>query len=452
MNRIKAPRLELDNKMTLSVPIQQELNFSFQTPFHRPVQAGMIDHVSDLVTIVQPINPETVMITEDLIQLNTKENKKFARTITLQENADFELILFTQNDIQENPTQVKINDSDVVLLSPKEMKIGPNRIHLRYLIKNPFIFDGNKANLNLHLTGHNFPLPINRAQSVVLFPRQTQIFKSQLLFGSNKLEAPEAYEVAHDKHGNVTYRLTHLVPAQIDIQTDLIFEKQALPKDTLMEQIFASEFTFVFILGIILCLYWTASVYWEIHKPLPTYIPAVFKNLSITRILALFSVSDTLTYINNILIYNNNNQLTSLTKYLRYKFIRYLYTAYYHFKMFLIAMGEICIGSALLIAGTSILTSMFAMPISLVALAGIIPFSLIMVIALYVLFLRPYYAKVLSAYARMAMDREKVPLLTNTQICSLIPLMLATKRQEAWLVLLKQYNPNYIIKNTGESQ
>ena len=102
MNRIKAPRLELDNKMTLSVPIQQELNFSFQTPFHRPVQAGMIDHVSDLVTIVQPINPETVMITEDLIQLNTKENKKFARTITLQENADFELILFTQNDIQEN--------------------------------------------------------------------------------------------------------------------------------------------------------------------------------------------------------------------------------------------------------------------------------------------------------------------------------------------------------------
>ena len=447
--RRNPPRLELDNKMTLETPIQQELNFSFKTPFHHPVQAGMIDHISDLVTIVHPIDPETIIVTEDLVQLNTKENKKFVRTITLPTNSSFELILFSQNNTQMIPSQVKMSDSDIVLLSPTDMEIGPNKIHIRYLIRNPFLFDQQKATLNFHLTGHNFLLPINRAQSVILFPQQTQIFTSQLLFGSNKLEVPEAYKVAHDQHGNVTYYLTHLVPAQTDIQTNLTFEKNALPQDTLIELILSSKQILIFILSIILCLYWFASVYWEVHKPLPTYLPAVLKNLSISKILSLFNVGDSLTYFNNILIYNDNIKNNLLLKWLKYRFVKYLYTTYFHLKMFIITMGEICIGSAILIAGTSMISSSFSNSISSKTLLIIASISLIIIVGLYILFLRPYQAKVLSAYARMAMDKEKVPLLTNNQISSLAPLMIATKRQEAWLVLLKKYNPNYLIKNTG---
>ncbi|MBP5344068.1 MAG: DUF2207 domain-containing protein [Alphaproteobacteria bacterium] len=444
--------LELDNNMTLSVPIQQELNFSFQTPFHHPAQAGMVDHVSDLVSIVQPLDPETVMVTEDLIQLNTQSNRKFARTITLPDKASFELILFTQNGKATMPYQVKLNHSDMVLLGTDNMDVGPNKIHLRYLIKNPFTFDEDKATLNLHLTGNNFFLPINRLQALVLFPLQTEIFNKQLLFGSNKQQVPEAFESTHDKQGNVTYRSTHLIPAQTDIQTDLTFEKQALPQDTLIERIFASQITFIFILAIILSLYWFASVYWDTHKPLPTYIPTVLKDVTLAEIRVLFNVSNTLAFLNNVLICNNNNYIKSLIKILHHKPLLVLYKIYLHLRTFISISGEICLGTIVLIIITNVITSMIITPLSYELLAGIIIISFLIILILYMFFLQPYYRKVLVTYAHMAMDVEKLPLLTNNQIRSLAPLMMATKRYEAWQALLKKYNPNYLIQNTGDLQ
>ena len=444
------PTSALDNSMTLSTPVQQELNFTFQTPFQRTVQAGLIEHISDLDLIIQPLDTGTISISEEIIQLNVKPDAQFQRTITLPDKAEFDLLTFTQNGVPVTPERTTTETNDIVLLSPTGMDIGPNKIHIRYLIKYPLSINATHAILNVHLTGRAFPLPINRLQAVVLFPHKTNILDNQLFFGANKQLVPEAFESIQDSHGNITYHFTHLVPANTDIQTQLIFDKSAVAEEELWENILGSKATFLFFLILGLAAYFIASVYLEIKQPLPSYLPTVLKRVSPIQLIALFNISDTSTYFNNILIYNKNNKkIKILARLCKYRIGRVLCATYSHISTFLWIMGETCLGTGLLIALAYGIIFLSHASLPLAALIITLLLSFVVILYLYRCFFKPDRIKFVSTYVQMAMEVKTLASLSNIQIQALSPLMMATNQYIKWLAMLKKYNPHYIIQNTG---
>ena len=250
------------------IPLQLSADYTITTPFGNKTQAAFVPHTTDFTNIVQILGDGSIVITQTIQFVSTKEKINFSRTFN-KTNATFTLLQAIRNG--EEISSIKSEQSPKVWRWQDTTSL-PSGIHsytFTYLVKNAFQrTSDNTLRLNLSLTGVDWDLPVERFSCIILIPNATPPLNHALKFGSNNLEINEAFNAVIDNDGNISYSLTHPLPAFADVKLDITFPSNMLTKPTFLEQIEASLSHFLFLLCLLTLLTYTllTKLYLKYHK------------------------------------------------------------------------------------------------------------------------------------------------------------------------------------------
>ena len=255
-------------------PIPPPPPIPIHTPFGHERTAAFTDHTPDFVFLIQILDGDTIRVEEKIQLVNTQPTAFFQRVLpqTLSTNGNtvrntkIELLNVTADN---RPMSINVRDvgTALILTGNKPLSVGIHNVTISYLVHGAIYQNRSVADITLGLTGPAWPLLTERFSVVVLFPRKTEAYQKELLFGSNQVQIPEHFSVQVDENGNSVYQTTHILPAFSDVRLHMIVDAAAIPPVQIpwLQRISSTLIATLICLGIML-LYTMASIATLIYK------------------------------------------------------------------------------------------------------------------------------------------------------------------------------------------
>ena len=219
--------------------------------FGHEKEVAFIPHTVDWNFIIQILNDDEIAVKEEILFIKTNEITVLIRDWPKQ---DFYL---TESRINGQNLALKpIKEKEKLVLKLPDLETGLHKLNLSYTIKNAGIFSQKSAKIVLPLMGSGWDLPTDSLKGVILFPNQVKNSTLSFLFGKNKLEIKEAFQIQSDKNGNLFFRSAHLIPASSPMQLNLHLQFDSFVKRGIWDKLAESTSFLIFIISLgIICLY-----------------------------------------------------------------------------------------------------------------------------------------------------------------------------------------------------
>lgn len=437
--------LELSQQLP-EAPVNQLANFIFQNPFNQTIKAAFVHHVPSFMVVVQVLDQNTVLVSENVTVMNTDENLSWVRKIPLHAASSAVITGYSQNG-QDFTFNLKPQKDMLVFESSKPMNLGPNQITLTYQLDHPF----EDNNLDLEITGLDFNWPIEQFKTLFLFPVSRAVRESKLTFGKNRLDIPDIYtQQADGALSKLYFDINRIVPPKASIQANLKLDLSKIP----VAQAISWKKMGLYIGLMVLVLYWIAFAWWNKYFAKPLKVSKVKR----PRNVVLFSVqtgahlSDEI-WDDLVDFYKATNEPigTLNVQYKRWKKHPYFETVKGKLKNFFLLTFEVFLGSFLLLGGIlltgSILTHVYLEEnIPAVQVSALVIFIILGCVLLYFVALKRIRTSLWQKYLGKLSSETVMAGLTLQQIKQIYPLFILTGKSEQWREKLNQINPISIQK------
>ena len=423
-------------------PNTQKKNLTIETPFHESVQAGFIHHIPDFIVMIQVLNNQEITITEQINVMNTDEGEIWTRDIPLPRHTTANLISYTQNG-QEIPVNVMGQQNNLVFTSPIPLQIGLNRIILKYNLTNAIQKDG----LTIDITGSQLAWPIERVKALVLFSSPVTIRQNKALFGTNYLDVPQSYTTHTEQNGNTVYQFTRVIPEFANIHLKLEFDPKELLAPGFFEKIWANtSYLIEFSLISVLFLYWLANALWELHKGKKKKLPKITQKTNWIEVALQLGIRPTIHMMNQLAHFKKlQGQPVQ-------KLYKQLAKAEHHQKNPRISwklkiktlwgyIGEIIIGTALLISIAWIISYLQHTLLSSLFMCYTIGTSIMAIILLYYFVLKPTVTQRWLRLVQNLESQQTIIGLTQEHARLYYPMMVLVEKNQEWITKLTTLNP-----------
>ena len=249
------------------IPLTIQGTYPIKTPFGKKTEAAFVPHATDFDSILQVHDNKDISLNQTIQFINTSSTGTFSRTFDVTGGQDYILISASKNG---RPVQldVKKTQNTWTVLDPQKLPSGIYTYTVSYIVKNALIKQNNSLKLSLSLTGPDWPLPVERFSSIILFPQKTIPTEHSLTFGSNNIVIPDSFVSNVDGNGNISYALSRPLPAYADVKVNTILNDNALTSISLIDKLLSHPEHTLFLLCLIVLLGYTliTQLYLKIQK------------------------------------------------------------------------------------------------------------------------------------------------------------------------------------------
>ncbi len=247
--------------------------YKIKTPFGQHTTAAFVDHTTDFSTIVQIIDQDTVLM-EERIQFVTTKPTTFKRELPLllSNIKNTKPLTITLMNAQKNGKPILLNTTQTadkfIMTDNTPLQTGVHSYVLRYTVQGNLYQKDGSTRLTVSLTGTDWPYPVERFSTLVLFPGKTSVFEKSLLFGTNNVAIKDSFDAQTDAKGNTSFRLTRPLPEYADVKIILFFDGSILPSsmDAAFSQRFPTWFVFSLILGAQIIYIVLSALFFKVKK------------------------------------------------------------------------------------------------------------------------------------------------------------------------------------------
>lgn len=411
-------------------------NLTFETPFHKAVQAAFVHHISSFIAIVHVVNQNKIVVNENITVVNTDQDLFWVREIPLVPGANASITRYIQNG-QPLAVNTSPQTDALTLTAPIPLDVGSNQIALTYQIENPL----QKEGLDLDLTGTSLGWPIAQFKAVFFFPLPQTLQAGKLVFGTNQLDIPNIYTQQTDAEAkSAAFQINRIVPPNASIHAQLQLDSAKLPN----EQGQSVSSTALWSGLILLIVYWIAFVLWDKYFPKKTRLAQIKQPQNPM----LFSTQTGIKLTDNVWneladFYTGINQSTEDLKKQQSKWKHhYLFEKFKaNTQNFFLLTFELMIGTILLLAGIWGTIFYIAQQITLSAILSSLLLALLAWVLLYIFILKPTQQAFWHKRLTMLFSDAVLSGLTVQQIDQIYPLFILTQQGEKWREKLVQINP-----------
>ncbi|MBR5130759.1 MAG: DUF2207 domain-containing protein [Alphaproteobacteria bacterium] len=253
------------------IPLLPTGTYIIKTPFGHKTEAAFVPHTTDFVSIIHILNDTDIMMQQTIQFVNTKGKATFSRIFDLPDNVQISLIESKRDNKSIDTISVSQVDQKWILKDNAILSSGIYSYTISYLIKGAIQPHGNGKQIRISLSGSHWNLPTERFSAIILFPTNVSIKSHTLLFGTNNVQIKDGFTSKTDNK-NITYHLSHPLPAYADVKIDILLDKFVSTKSFIekLSQYF-NHFLFFLCLGVLIIYAFLTRLYLSHHKE--KYIP-----------------------------------------------------------------------------------------------------------------------------------------------------------------------------------
>ena len=440
IQKVTKNTLELSSDLP-QAPVNQLETFTFQNPFHQPIEAVFVHHIPSFMVVVQVLDQNTIRVSENVTVMNTDKDLVWSRQIPLPVAARATITEYSQNDQHFN-VKLPAQKGALSFTAPQPMLLGPNQISLTYQIEKPF--DGNQ--LNLEITGLDLAWPIEQFKTLFLFPTAQTLQEGKLTFGANRLEIPNIYRQQTDANSPSTYfHIQRVVPPKASIQANLKLDLSQIPEAQTI-----SWKTIILYLGVFLVLlYWLAFAWWTKHFAKKLAVSKIRRPKNILLFSTQTGRSVTEDAWQELLDFSSvvNEPVSAIiSQHERWKKHPHWEELKAGLKNFILSTTEVIIGTALLVAG--IIGAIFysEQNVSMPLVWGLSSSAFVGCVLLYFIVLKKIQQDIWQRRLAQLSVNSVLAGLTLQQIKQIYPLFVLVGQNDSWRKKLNQVNPVSIHK------